>query len=107
MGNELDNPAKIHKWTGWLLLAIGGGIGIVYSIFGAVTFYDYLRCTNSSCYELLMGPAIASVMATPAFAFAALGAYILKSALPRIVALTVYVLSGFSALVLVYFIFWG
>ena len=77
----MDNPDKTIRWIAWLLLVVGASVGVVFTTVGAMYFYDYLRCTNSSCYELLIGPAIASVMATPAFAFA--------------------------ALVLVYFIFWG
>lgn len=89
----------------WLLLVLGLLSGL-WSL--ALLFYffaHYFLCEGTSCHELLMGHAVASLFGAPSWAASSLGAFLLADQIKKTVGVTCYILTVGMLCVLIYFLF--
>ena len=89
----------------WLLLVLGSLSGLWFLALLFYFFAAYSLCEGSSCHELLMGPAVASLFGAPSWAASSLGAFLLADQIKKTVGVTCYTLTVGMLCVIIYFSF--
>ncbi|WP_185234349.1 hypothetical protein [Teredinibacter franksiae] len=93
---------------GWLLFVIGAGVGFY---FLGVTIYFYglylMQADNPARYEYLMGVAIGSMFASPAWCGAAIGAHLIQTKIHKVMRFSSYTICALISLVLLYYLVLG
>ena len=93
---------------GWIFLIIGVAVGF-YFLGVAIYFYGLymLKPDNPARHEYLMGVAIGSMFASPAWLGAAIGAFLLRTKIHKAVRYSSYTICALVSLVFLYYLVLG
>ena len=79
----------------WLFIIIGTLLGLLFLTLVVSLYLDYLRCTyGETCFDMLTGPAVFSLMSTPCWALSSLGVFLLGDTINKSVRMSCYIFCG-------------
>jgi hypothetical protein len=93
---------------GWILFATGAGIGLYFLGLSGYFYGLYLsQPENPVRYEYLMGVAIGSMFACPAWLAASIGAHFVQARIHKSIRFGSYALCAVVSLVFMYYLVFG